>query len=158
MIILTFGCNIDIITTVIILRRFKMNRKFKKFSLSVGAALTVMSMVLVTYGSKGSYTNWTSYEISFVDDATTSSNVSRRYTDNEKFGVKVKDCTMWSSPKAKVVNSEGASRSSATKLKGNTTSYGKNNTCAIGYNYKLKISSAWNQVGTDTIKYKFSVR
>ncbi|MBP3339111.1 MAG: hypothetical protein J6L69_06885 [Lachnospiraceae bacterium] len=131
----------------------------RKMKLIKALGVTAALVSIMTSTAFAAYKNWTSYETSYVDDAVTSDNYSVRYTDDDAFGVYVKDMTMWSTPKAKVVNSEGASRSSWLSLSDEEEYlYGTNNTCENNHMYYLKIKPAWNQVGEDTIKYKFSVR
>lgn len=65
---------------------------------------------------------------------------------------------MWSSPSAKIVNSEGKSRSNSISLNDTNKKFtGSGSTAEKGYYYKLKITSAINQIGDDTIKYQFTV-
>lgn len=121
----------------------------------------LMLCTIMASTALAAYTNWTSYETSFIaaGSSTTSDNTSIRYTNNDKFRVYAKDMTMISNPKAKVVNSEGYSRSDWVTIKETGVYYtGTNNICEKDYEYKLKIKAAFNQIGTDAIKYKFSVR
>lgn len=129
-------------------------RNFLKASVAPMVLCALMGITALA-----AYTNWTAYETSYLSDVVTSDNTSTRYTDNSQFGVYVKDKTMWSSPTAQVVNSEGNERSNTVTLSSTGEYlYGNGNICENNHKYNLKIKKAWNQVGTDTLTYKFSVR
>ena len=129
-------------------------RQFIKSTIAPIALCALMGINVLA-----AYDNWTSYETSYLSDVVTSDNTSKRYTNNSQFGVYVKDKTMWSSPTAQIVNSEGNTRSNTVTLSSTEEYlYGSGNKCEANYKYNLKIKKAWNQVGTDTLTYKFSVR
>ena len=123
-----------------------------------------LTAICLTVGSTSfaAWSNWTPYETSTVGGfggSTTSSNRSYKLSAKDKqFAVSVKDKTMWSSPSAKIVNSEGKSRSNSVSLNDTNKKFtGSGSTAEKGYYYKLKITSAINQIGDDTIKYQFTV-
>lgn len=131
----------------------------KRKTLLTTVVLVLISAVAVTTATAATkYKNWTKYETSYVNDTVRSDHASTRKTKDKRFEVYVKDKSMWSTPQAKIVNSQGASRSSWVKLSLEGKNYkGTNNLCEKNYKYYLKIKAAWNQIGTDSIKYKFSV-
>lgn len=128
-----------------------MNKKTKGIIAALGLSVMLTGATVMA----SSYT-FTSYEDLSVDDSTTSNNSSTKTSTDDEFEVKVKDKTMWSNPSAKLVNSEGKSRSDSVKLSGTSTYTGSGNDGEVGYYYWLKVTSAWNQVGTDSINLKFS--
>lgn len=134
-----------------------MNKKSIKSVVTIALVLCFMSANIVF----AAYNNWTTTESTHISSnaSSTSNHYSVKYTNNSQFGVYVTDKTMWSNPKADLVTSAGSSRSN--KLSLDSTGkylYGTGNIAEKNHKVWLRITPAFNQVGTDLITYKFSAR
>ncbi len=139
----------------------RLNIIMKKKRIMVSGLLVAICLTVGSI-SFAAWENWTSYETSTVGGfggSTTSSHRSCKIAaKDKKFAVTVKDKTMWSAPTAKLVNSEGVSRSNKVVLNDTDKKFtGSGSTAEKNHLYKLKITSALNQIGDDTIKYQFTV-
>ncbi len=78
---------------------------------------------------------------------------------NSKYKVYAIAQTMVSNPSVRLINSNGAVRSDSLTIPHTDTIYtGKNNTGMVGYIYYTRTKPAWNQCGSDTMKYKINAQ
>lgn len=64
--------------------------------------------------------------------------------------------TSWSRPSARLVNSDKESRSDWVKLKEDNIYSTTSVTAAKNHYYYAEIKGAWNQVGTDTMRFRYN--
>ena len=64
--------------------------------------------------------------------------------------------TSWSRPSARLVNSDKESRSDWVKLKEDNIYSTTDVTATKNYYYYAEIKGAWNQVGTDTMRFRYN--
>lgn len=64
--------------------------------------------------------------------------------------------TSWSRPSARLVNSEKESRSDWVKLKEDNIYATTSVTATKNYYYYAEIKGAWNQIGTDTMRFRYN--
>jgi hypothetical protein len=64
--------------------------------------------------------------------------------------------TSWSRPSARLVNSEKEGRSGWVKLKEDEIYATTDVTAAINHYYYAEIKGAWNQISTDTMRFRYN--
>lgn len=118
--------------------------------------LLVSQIAFATYSSYGTF--------SIKNDptvyTTTGSKLkSTKTTTSSKFSVYASAKTMWTTPSLRLVNSQGAVRSSYRSIPNTGVTYtGTNNTGKPGYYYYAQVKPAVTQIGTDSIKLKFNAK
>jgi len=133
-----------------------LGKKRKVITILFVITLLVSQVAFATYSSYGTF--------SLTNDATvyTTSNSklrSTKTTTSDEFKVYASAKTMWSSPSLRLVNSDGAVRSSYRSIPDTGVTYtGNNNTGEPNHYYYAQVKPAWNQAGTDTIKLKFDAK
>lgn len=64
--------------------------------------------------------------------------------------------TMTSNPTVRLINSDGVVRSKSVTVKDTYREYKNSSTAEKGHNYWTQIKPAWNQIGTDSIRYQIN--
>lgn len=64
--------------------------------------------------------------------------------------------TSWSKPKARLVNSNNQPRSAWVTLDGDVVATTDDVSAVINHYYYAEVEGAWNQVGTDTMRFRYN--
>lgn len=131
-------------------------KKTKKLFISAVVAATVMMCSAITCYAA----NWgdlVTVTINSTDGwkAQFEGPYDYKETNSSQFSVYATAKTMTSSPSVRLINAYGYQRSDSVSIPytGNTYT-GSNNTGTPGYNYWTETKPAWNQIGTDTMRYQ----
>lgn len=134
-----------------------MKKSIKKSIVAIAAIATISTMSAVTCFAA----NWGDLATVTISDDNWHNQFDGPYdtkeSDSEKWAVYSTAMTMYSNPQVKLINSNGEARSNAITVAHTYRQYtGDNNTGTNGYVYYTKTKGAWNQIGTDTMKYQIN--
>ncbi|WP_284139600.1 MULTISPECIES: hypothetical protein [unclassified Virgibacillus] len=120
----------------------------------------VFSLCFTVLVNASSWGNLATISLKWNDSWKTSDARSYKMKNNDSnFDVLATSKTMTSNPSVRLANSNGEKRSSSVSVKGIDTVYtGSNNTGTNGYYYYGQAKPAWNQVGTDSMKFQVNAR
>lgn len=128
----------------------------KKFLASIISAATIMMLGTITCYAD----NWGDLATVAIDSSDGWTDhfhgpFDYKETDSSNFHVLATAKTMTSSPSVRLINYNSEVRSSAVSVSSTYVDYtGNNNTGTAGYVYWTQTKPAWNQVGTDSIRYQ----
>lgn len=134
-----------------------MKNKIKKTIVTIATMAAISSMGAITCFAA----NWGSLATVTISDHNWHNQFNGPYdtkeSDSEKWAVYSTAMTMYSNPQVKLINSDGDARSGSITVAHTYSQYtGDDNTGTNGYNYWTKTKGAWNQVGSDTMKYQIN--
>lgn len=124
-------------------------------------ALTFVFLFCFTVAvSADSWGNLATISLKWNDSWKTSQARSYKTVNNDSnFDALATSKTMTSNPSVRLVNSNGQKRSGTVSVKGTNTAYtGSNNTGTSGHYYYGQAKPAWNQLGTDSMKFQVNAR
>lgn len=122
--------------------------------------LSFVFLFCFTVAVSAAWGNLATISLKWNDSWKTSEARSYKTVNNDsKFDVLATSKTMTSNPSVRLVNSNGEKRSGTVSVKNTNTVYtGSNNTGTNGYYYYGQAKPAWNQVGTDSMKFQVNAR
>lgn len=122
----------------------------------------VLLVVLVGTLSMTANAYWSdSYKISYKANASTYTMdedipAVPKMTDDAYAEFQGAYISSWSRPSARLVNSDKAGRSGWVKLKEDNIYPTTDVTATKNYYYYAEVKGAWNQVGTDTMRFRYN--
>lgn len=109
--------------------------------------------------ASGTWGNLSTVDLAWNDGWTNTDIRSNKSTNESEFDVYATAKTMSSAPRVRLVNSAGAIRSDPVSIPRALRVYtGSNNTGVPGFTYWAQVIPAWNQVGTDSIRFQIRAR
>lgn len=123
------------------------------FSVIIGALILSCALSASAYWSD-------SYKISYKGGESTYTNGTipavTKMTENAYAEFQGGYITSWSKPQARLVNSNNQPRSAWVTLDGDIVATTDDVSAVINHYYYAEIKGAWNQVGTDTMRFRYN--